>query len=61
METCNSGGVFAKKRDFYYRNTIFFYFYALKMNFWTINAHNNEEFMMEHWEKILREVCGRFF
>ena len=52
METCNSGGVFAKKRDFYYRNTIFFYFYALKMNFWTINAYNNEEFMMEHWEKI---------
>ena len=29
--------------------------------FSSINAHNNEEFRIKHWEKISCEVCGRFF
>ena len=29
--------------------------------FWTINAHNNEQFTIKHWEKILCEVHVRLF
>ena len=53
-------GIFLEKRWFLLQKCNFFYFYPLKMNFWTINAHNNEELTIKHWEKILCEVCGRF-
>ena len=29
--------------------------------FGIINGHNNEEFTIKHLEKLLCEVCGRFF
>ena len=64
METCNSGGNFAKKADFYYRNFIFSTFTPSEnkflQKFWTINAHNNEEIIIKHWEKILRSLWKVF-
>ena len=30
------------------------------LKFWIINTHNNEEFTIKYWQKILCEVCGRF-
>ena len=58
-------GISCKEKVIFIRGMPFFLLLPLEseflQKFWTINAHNNEEFTIKHWEKILCEVCGRFF
>ena len=59
-------GDFFRKENVYFITGMRFFLLLPPENgflqiFWTITAHNKEEFIMKHWEKILCKVCGRFF
>ena len=66
MKTYNSGEFFPKKMWFLLQESHFFFTFTLQyeflQKFWTIDAHDNEEFKMTHREKNLCEVYeGKVF
>ena len=65
METCNFGGFFEKKSWFLLTGMPVFLLLPpeneILQNFWIINADNNEEFTIKHWEKKIMWSLWKVF